>query len=607
MQKLLVLMIIGILCFSMLPFMHFVSAASEAPAVEWNKTYGGNSYDTAYSLIQTSDGGYAMAGITYSFGAGNDDMWLVKTGSDGSMQWNKTFGGADRDNAASLLQTEDGGYVVVGHTMSFGSGGWDVWLIKTDSNGNMYWNQTYGGTAHDVALSIVRTSDGGYAIAGNTASFGAGDSDFWLVKTDVSGNMQWNRTYGGTNSESGQSLVLTSDGGYAIAGGTASFGAGDNDFWLVKTDENGNMKWNKTYGGIDWDCARCVVQASDGGYALTGEMHSLGSGDFWLVKTDADGNMQWNRTYGGPNRDDGLGLKRTSDGGYIIVGITASFGAGGYDIWAVKTDESGNMEWNKTHGGENDDEAFSVVQTSDSGYAVTGWTESFGAGWSDSLLVKLAGPFGVSISPLSASTYAGQSVAFTSTTNGGVPPYSYQWYLNDSAVSGATSNSWTFALQPIGNYSVYINVTDSLGNIAKSNEASVTVVPQLAVSISPMSASMLVGQSIQFTSTASGGYPPYSYQWYLNSAPVSGATLSNWTFTPTTSGIYYIQLKVTDSKANTAQSDPARTTVATVPVGGYSISIQVHTKTEPVLPYIALVAIFTVISTKLRLKNKRKR
>jgi PKD repeat protein len=178
--------------------------------------------------------------------------------------------------------------------------------------------------------------------------------------------------------------------------------------------------------------------------------------------------------------------------------------------------------------------------------------------------------------------------------------------MNDSPVSGATSNSWTFALQPIGNYSVYINVTDSLGSIAKSNEASVTVVPQLAVSISPMSASMLVGQSIQFTSTASGGYLPYSYQWYLNGNPVSGVVATIWTFTPTTSGIYYIHLKVTDAKANTAQSETARITVATVPVGGYSFPIQVQTKAEPVLPYIALIAALTAIFTKLRPKTKRK-
>jgi hypothetical protein len=178
--------------------------------------------------------------------------------------------------------------------------------------------------------------------------------------------------------------------------------------------------------------------------------------------------------------------------------------------------------------------------------------------------------------------------------------------MNDSPVSGANSNSWTFALQPIGNYNVYLNVTDSLGSIAKSNQASVTVASQLTVSISPMSASILVGQSVTFTSTVSGGYTPYSYQWYLNGAPVSGATSNTWAFTPAAGEIYYIYLKVTDAKANTAQSDAARIAVATVPVGGYSFSIQVQKRAEPIIPYIALIAILTAIFTKLRPKTKRK-
>jgi hypothetical protein len=212
-----------------------------------------------------------------------------------------------------------------------------------------------------------------------------------------------------------------------------------------------------------------------------------------------------------------------------------------------------------------------------------------------------------SISPLSASILVGQSVTFTSTVSGGYAPYSYQWYLDGAPVSGATSSSWTFALQPIGNYSVYLNVTDSLGNMVKSNQASVTVASQLTVSISPMSASILVGQSVTFTSTVSGGYTPYSYQWYLNGNPVSGATSASWTFTTTTSGIYYIYLKVTDAKGNTVQSDTARITVATVPVGGYSFPIQVTTKTEPIIPYIALIATLTAIFTKLKPKTRRKR
>jgi len=216
-------------------------------------------------------------------------------------------------------------------------------------------------------------------------------------------------------------------------------------------------------------------------------------------------------------------------------------------------------------------------------------------------------PLSVSISPLSASIYMGQSVSFTSTASGGTPPYNYQWYLNNNPFLGATLSGWTFTPTAPGTFTIYLNATDSLGNSAKSNEATVTVATQLLASISPTSASILVGQSVAFTSTVSGGYTPYSYQWYLDAAPVSGATSNTWTFTPTTSGIYYVYLKVTDAKANTAQSDAARIAVAPVPVGGYSFSIQVQTRAEPILPYIALIAILTAIFTKLKPKTKRKR
>jgi hypothetical protein len=214
----------------------------------------------------------------------------------------------------------------------------------------------------------------------------------------------------------------------------------------------------------------------------------------------------------------------------------------------------------------------------------------------------------VSILPVSATIHVGDVINFNSAVSGGTPPYSYQWYLSSNPVSGATSASWTFTPTTTGNYTIHLNVTDNLGNTAKSNDAVVTVAAQLTVSISPMSASVLVGQSVAFTSTVSGGYTPYTYQWYLNGNPVSGATSASWTFTPTASGIYYVHLKVTDAKANTAQSDTARITFPPpLPVGGYSVQIQVPTKTEPVLPYIALIATLTAIFTTLKSRIKRRK
>jgi len=348
----------------------------------WNKTYGGINLDWMYSMVQTSDGGYALTGRTESFGTGGTDFWLVKTDASGNMMWNQTYGGTGYDGAWALVQTREGGYALVGSTTSFGTGDLDFWLVKTNSAGTMQWNKTYGGTDFDYASALVQTSDEGYALAGRTESFGAGNSDCWLVKTDAAGNAQWNKTYGGTDTDEAYALVQTGDGGYALAGMTTSFGAGSADCWLVKTDAAGNAQWNKTYGGTNWESMHDLVQTSDGGYALAGETFSFGpgNGDFWLVKTNSAGTMQWNRTYGGINRDGAYALVQTGDGGYALAGYTWSFGAGSNDFWLVKTDASGNMQWNKTYGGTSRDEVYALVQTGDGGYALAGYTESFGTG-----------------------------------------------------------------------------------------------------------------------------------------------------------------------------------------------------------------------------------
>jgi len=203
--------------------------------VQWDRTYGGPAWDTTYSMIQTSDGGFAMAGTTESFGAGAYDFWLVKTDSSGIMQWNKTYGGAYSDIATRVIQASDGGYVLTGSTYSFGAGSSDMWLVKTDSSGIMQWNKTYGGVASELsAWSFVRASDGGYVLAGYTESFGAGFADVWLVKTDSSGIMQWNKTFGGPDLDYANCIIQTCDGGYALAGHTESYGAGGGDIWLIK-------------------------------------------------------------------------------------------------------------------------------------------------------------------------------------------------------------------------------------------------------------------------------------------------------------------------------------------------------------------------------------
>jgi len=343
--------------------------------VKFVRAYGRPGYNGANSVQRTSDGGYIVAGWTTYMGTFNTDILLIKTDANGNVQWAKTYGEAGYDLAYSVQQTSDGGYIVAGHTDSFGAGLDDIFLIKTDANGNIIWAKTYGGTDYYYTSSVQQTSDGGYILAGYTWSFSAG-GDILLIKTDANGNVQWAKTYGGTDDDYASSVQQTSDGGYILAGTTWSFGAGWSDIFLIKTDANGNVQWAKTYGEAGYDLASSVQQTSDGGYILAGYTYSFGAGngDILLIKTDANGNVQWAKTYGGTDDDRAYSVQQTSDGGYIVAGYTASFGAGGLDIFLIKTDASGNLQWAKTYGGTSGDYASSVQQTSDGGYIVAGET-----------------------------------------------------------------------------------------------------------------------------------------------------------------------------------------------------------------------------------------
>jgi hypothetical protein len=306
----------------------------------WNKTFSKSETDYGKSVQQTSDEGYIIVGTTKSNGDGPSDIWLIKTDSKGNKQWDRIFGERCSEFVKSVQQTSDGGYIISG--TSFSKKG-DIWLIKTDSFGNMQWDKYINSLSGNVPLSAKQTSDGGYILIGTTNDLGTGGyddqgyptGDVWLIKTDSSGNEQWNNTFGYFGLyDFGMGVQQTVEGGYIILGITNwSFTR------LIKTDSEGNEVWNKSFNG--W--FNSVQQTSDNGYIITG-FDPKSVPDMWVIKTDPMGNEEWNKSFGGYSAEEGYYVQQTNDGGYIVVGYTASFSTGNSaDIWLIKTDCNGDI------------------------------------------------------------------------------------------------------------------------------------------------------------------------------------------------------------------------------------------------------------------------
>ena len=309
---------------------------------QWSNTYGGSSWDNGYCVRGTRDGGYVMTGFTRSYGVGWEDVWLIKTDAHGAKEWDRSFGGPESDWGFWVEQTPDDGYIIAGFTRSYGAGQEDAWLVRADCDGNQLWSRVFGGPDADHGLCVQCTSEGGYILAGRTESYGAGGSDAWLVKTDSDGNREWDRTFGGPGDDWICCVQQASDGGYVLTGSTQASDTDNVDLWLIKTDPDGNPQWDRTFGGLEWDEGSSVECTSDGGYVVVGWTSSYGAGDedAWLLKTDSRGIEMWNLTFGGPDWDRGRAVQQTLDDGYIIVGSTQSFGAGRVDAWLIKVDAS---------------------------------------------------------------------------------------------------------------------------------------------------------------------------------------------------------------------------------------------------------------------------
>jgi hypothetical protein len=544
---------------------------STQPQFLWQHTYGGTGDDEIRCVIKTNDCGYALAGFTKSSGAGGWDGWLVKTDASGKQLWNKTYGGSDSEKFFCVVQTTDGGFALVGGANGFVSGlpRTLAWLVKTDDNGNVLWNKTYGDVMGDmIAYSLVERTSEGFVFAGlfNDRSMRGGQYAFWIV-TDASGNILGNiHLYPGPLYNWVDHITYAGSGEYFLVGYCLG------SFALWKIDQNGNLIWDppKTFGRGLFTGSEAVsaVQTDDGGCLLVGTTWNIVLGDWphyvWVVKTDADGNHQWDRLYPG-SHSWAYDVVRTVDGGYALAGCTDVNGFGRYDVLLLKLDSNGNGEWDWTCGGAQDDRAYSLVQTSTGGFVVAGFTRSFGAGNEDAYLVNFGPPLTVSIIPSAVAMRVSNSVTFSSSVSGGTPSYSYQWYLNGTAVSGETSDSWTFTPTLAAFYLAYLKITDNSSCTQQSNTVPIHVAPDLSVSIFPISTVMDVGQSQTFSSVVSEGTIPYTYQWFLDGIIVPEATSANWTFTPSSTDNYNVFLNVTDATSLEKKSNVATVTVNPLP------------------------------------------
>jgi len=360
----------------------------------WARTYGGTKTEWAEAIKQTSEGGYIVTGWTTTYGAGGEDIWILKLDSRGDVIWSITYGNSVNDERAhwdrGVQQTSDGGYIVVGETNTHSSDS-DALILKLDSDGNIIWSVSYGGTQRDTARSVQETLDGGYIVAGWTNSYGAGDYDVWILKLDLNGNLNWSKTFGDSGDDKAISIIQTQDGGYAVAGWTSSYGSGGVDVWVLKLDANGNRLWDKTFGGSANDDGRAIIQESSGNYIIAGRTSSYGAGniDVWILKLDVNGNKIWDKTFGGVQNDYASSITESRDGTYVVAGWTNSFGAGNWDILTIKVDSNANIIGFKTFGKAGSDNAYSITSTYDGGYILAGLTSSYGAGGLDFWVLKL--------------------------------------------------------------------------------------------------------------------------------------------------------------------------------------------------------------------------
>ena len=363
-------------------------ALTSPPDSAWCASSFHDHEDWSYAIVETVDHNFIQVGYTTPDDANNRDGWVVVIDSDGQQLWEKSYGGDREDVLLSVLNHPDGGFLIAGYTASTGSGQRDAWVLHTDLQGEVLWEKTYGGAGRDIAWDIKQNGEEGYVLSGNTESIGAGQMDGMLLCIDKNGDSLWTRSYGMTGFDELIHLTVLNDG-YLLAGSTTSNSVGPRDGWVVKTDKQGNQLWSWKNHGIGTDVFRSALVLTDSTYGIVGDTDTDGAGssDFWMVCLSTEGDSLWSRTYGGISREMCFHAEKVKDYA-VLCGHTFSFGSGMADAWLLKVSAAGDSVWSRTFGGPLNDDVYYLLPTSDDGYGLCGYTNSFAKGASDFWLIK---------------------------------------------------------------------------------------------------------------------------------------------------------------------------------------------------------------------------
>lgn len=545
--------------------------------IRWERSYGGTMNETAYSIVKTDDGDYIVAGTTFSndndvtFNNGNLDFWVVKINSVGGKQWQKTYGGSGDDVAKSIVQTSDLGYMVVGYTNSndgdvtVHNGNNDFWAVKLSPTGALQWEKTFGGSDIDEANDVIQTFDGGFLIAGRCYSSDSGITDHrglfdaWLIKTDALGDIQWRKSYGGTGTDEAKSVIQLTDNSFLMACSSNSNNIdvtqnfGEEDYWLVKLSPTGFIQWSKTLGGSFSDIPSKLIQTKDGNYFVQGSSSSLsgdvsgnhGASDFWAVSINTGGGIIWQKSLGGSGIDEGTSVYQLQDSSFILCGHTQSYDGdvignhGMTDSWVIRLDQFGGMKWTKSLGGSNYDYCYALAPGNFASTVIAGSSSSSDGNVSqnkgmDDYWIANVKNLMASFSASNDTICAKQAVFFTNYTS---EANTYEWQINNTPFDNQFNTFYTF--NSPGLYKISLIVSNALSldtafmdilvhplpNVSLGNDT--TLCPDASLTLDP------------------GYNPNYSYNWSTSEYSP--------TIDVTTAGLY--QVTVTDLETGCVNQD----------------------------------------------------